>query len=233
MVFQLLEKAICLLLGLFMVLMGGAAGVQGLGRLRKLALATKRPSKGEGWQAIQGMARATSPGEIQISPLTGVLCVAYRLSIVERVAASKGSGGYVSLYLETRGQWNLSLDQKGQTIPLQSAELDVDRAYFQDSQHPLKDFRDSRSKALLDEKAIPAKGLGMRRSIHIQEFIIRQGDPIRVVGELQQENGAPILNRAIVTDKPSQNMLIETLVMILVSGMIAYIGLALVFYALR
>jgi hypothetical protein len=231
MVLSLVSRGFHLLLGGFTALMGVGSFLWGFHRLRLTVFALSRHPHYQGRVITQGLARPTDPQQVHMSPLSESPCIAYQFSILESRSGVKGGRSQSVLYQDIRGQWNLSLQTPRGIIPIQSCELDFDRASWQDTQTVFRHFAHPRSVLLLAEHGINPQLARWRRSLTLSETLIRDGDPIRVIGRMQSH--PPRLAAAIVTDKSDRRILLEATLACLIGAGSVWIALAILAYAWR
>ena len=145
-----------------------------------------------------------------------------------------GKNSSTTLYQETCGQENLSLQTQHGTLPISQCELQLKRVHCQDRYNLLKDFDNPLSYQILREKRITLKNIaGIKRSITISEYILRNGDPAYMVGQQEWNNRRRVLNTVIVTDQPVRQLVLLASVMLIGSSVCIYIALAMIQAALR
>ncbi|MGD1908981.1 MAG: hypothetical protein ACFB0C_23755 [Leptolyngbyaceae cyanobacterium] len=228
---SLLNRAFHLLLGSFTLLIGSGGFLWGLHRLQLLLFASRLHLDRKGKILAKGIACATDPNKIQTTPLSDTPCIAYQFMILEPRAALKSTSSQTTLYQESRGQWNLSLQTPRGKVKLKPGALDLDGAYFSDRQNLARPFSAPRSSTLLTEKGINPKPIGVRRSLNLVEWVIRDGDPIRVLGRIGDQ---PLcIEAAIVTDKSMYRVFTEAVLACLVGICFLWVALSVIGYAFR
>lgn len=183
----------------------------------------------------RGKACATHPNEVQTTPLSQTSCIAYEFFILEPRNSPKGGTSYAFLHRQSQGQWNLSVQTPRGQIQVKPSELDLDHIHFEDRQDLWNEFTETRSLSLLAEQEITLKHklTGTRRTLILREKVIRNGDAIRVLGRQKHNNRLPLLEDAIVTDKPISRVILESS-LALVAGVFALgLGISLINYAFR
>ncbi|MGR3275570.1 hypothetical protein ACSYAD_10685 [Acaryochloris marina NIES-2412] len=224
-----------LLLGLFVIVMGVGACYIGFRGLQLTILAPSYHPRRRGRMIAQGTACATHPNEVQITPLSQTSCIAYEFFILEPRNNTKGGSSFAFLHRQSRGQWNLSVQTPRGQVQVKPSELDLDHIHFEDRQDLWQEFTESRSLSLLAEQEITLKHklTGTRRTLILREKVIRNGDAIRVLGRQKHSNQSPLLEDAIVTDKPIRRVILESSLTLLAGVFVLGLGINLINYAFR
>ncbi|UJB68591.1 hypothetical protein HRE53_19065 [Acaryochloris sp. 'Moss Beach'] len=218
-----------------MALIGVGACYIGFRGLQLTVFAPNYHPRRKGRMIAKGKACATHPNEVQTTPLSQMPCIAYEFFILEPRNSHKGSTSYAFLHQQSQGQWNLSVQTPRGQVQIKPSELDLDHIHFEDRQDLWNEFTETRSLSLLSEQEITLKHklTGTRRTLILREKVIRNGDAIRVLGRQKHNNRLPLLEDAIVTDKPISRVILESS-LALVAGVFALgLGINLINYAFR
>lgn len=218
------------LLGLFVILMGGAACWGAIQRLRQTVLVPKFHPRRIGRMVATGLVRAVNSKDVHFAPLSLTPCIAYQFLILER----RSKNSVVVLYRESKGQWNLKLQTQMGMVQLNPRELDLDKIHDRDNQHLFESFSKPRSVLLLEEKGIkPTNITRMRRSLTLKECILSNGDSIRVIGRREDDHQPLLLEDAIITNKSVLRVILESFLMLIVGAAFIWFALGLIDYAFR
>lgn len=224
-----------LLLGLFTLMMGGGACYIGCRGLQLTVSASSYHPRRRGRMIAKGTACATHPNEMQTTPLSQTPCIAYEFFILEPRNNVKGGNSFAFLHRQSRGLWNLSVQTPKGHVQVKPSELDLDRIHFEDRQDSWNEFTESQSLSLLAEQDITLKHklAGTRRTLILREKVIRNGDVIRVLGHQKHSNQLPLLEDAIVTDKPISRVILESSLALLAGVFVFGAGISLMNSAFR
>ncbi|BDM78560.1 hypothetical protein [Acaryochloris marina] len=224
-----------LLLGLFVILMGGGACYIGFRGLKLTIFAPSYHPRRKGRMMAKGKACATHPNEVQTTPISQTACIAYEFFILEPRNNTKEGDSFAFLHRQSRGRWNLSVQTSRGQVQVKPTELELDHIHFEDRQDLWSEFTESRSVSLLAEQKITLKHklTGTRRTLILREKVIRNGDVIRVLGRQKHSNQLPLLEDAIVTDKPISRVILESSLALLAGLFVLGVGISLINHAFR
>lgn len=128
-----------------MALMGVGACYIGFRGLQLTVLAPSYHPRRKGRMIAKGTACATTPNEMQTTPLSQTPCIAYEFFILEPRNSPKGGTSYAFLHRQSQGQWNLSVQTPRGQIQVKPNELDLEHIHFEDRQDLWNEFIESRS----------------------------------------------------------------------------------------
>jgi len=220
-----LSQLLTVVYALLFLLLGSMGAISAGNSLRQTAFVPNYHPRRRGRVKAKGLVRATDPAQTYMTPLSQTQCIAYRISITRKT----GKNASTTLYQETCGQGNLSLQTQHGTLPISPCKLQLQKVHYQDHYNILKDFHNPLSHQILKEKNITLKNIaGIKRSLTISEYILCNGDPAYMVGQQAWNNGQQELKAVIVTDQPVRRLVLVASVMLTGSLVCIYIATAMI-----
>ena len=160
-----------------------------------------------GQMFLIGRASAISVQHSEVAPVSETPCITYELWVQKYNQGSNArNNSYHTVLREQKGLENLSLQTPTGTVQIKPETFKFTHPALEDKQFLNKDFEQPHTLIALKHRHISTRIMGLKEGIKVKESLIQAGDEITVIGQHTSTNNLPVLEAAIISDQPIEQI---------------------------